>query len=167
MFIEKDAYYKMIREEYTREKRSGRYSKKILNFISNNMIDRKNFEKKCYNALFYEIQRHYLDFIFQADTSFQDILDAISEGKLRSYGYKMKNNVIYEFSGHGQDAYSSNPVTQFDEILAEYISLLKSPLGEEFIDKLKHIFGNEFIQTLDEYYEKMNLYVNMNKRYLK
>ena len=87
-------------------------------------------------------------------TAVNDIVDAIYEGKFWDSKLTLENGEeIESCSGHGIYYYLSES-NQFDEIIAEYSQLIKTPKAKEGLDLLEYILGSEFVNNLKEYYEK-------------
>lgn len=81
-----------------------------------------------------------------------DILDAIYEGELHSgvlqneTGEKIKRT-----AGHGI-SYYSNPYHGFDEMIANFATIIKLPNSEENLNTLKDMIGEEVFKMLREFY---------------
>lgn len=101
-------------------------------------------------------KKEYLEAMYRSKyaeySAIGDILDAIYEGDL--YSEKIKNQegeIISNISGHGI-AYYYATKHGFDEMIANFSVLLKSPNSKEFLDLLKNIVGEEFYNMLSTYY---------------
>lgn len=84
-----------------------------------------------------------------------DIIDAICEGTYFDGFLLDKNGVqIRAIGGHGTRYFARNKVNMFNEMIANYNSLLKLKDSEEYILLLRQIVGNELVDLLDEYYNE-------------
>ena len=87
-----------------------------------------------------------------------DIVDAIFEGQYWDGKLMLPGNKSIEpTSGHGI-YYYMDETNQFDEIIANYSQILKSPNRKEGLELLENVLGIEFANKLKEYYEQNIVY---------
>lgn len=81
-----------------------------------------------------------------------DIFDSILVGRYKSESVIYDGNVVNHAYGHGINYYERGDKTQFDEVMANLSSILKSDECNETIDYMKYLFGEEYINLLINYY---------------
>lgn len=90
-----------------------------------------------------------------------DIIDAVFEGEFYHSKLKTKDNEqIKGVFGHGIGYYYSKDIV-FQEIIANYSSLIKSDRKEESLEILRAMVGNELIDLLDNFYQNKMINSNM------
>ena len=81
-----------------------------------------------------------------------DILDAIYEGELHSGVLKdLEGEKIKRTAGHGI-SYYSNSKHGFDEMVANFASIIKSRDSQKTLNLLRDIVGEEMFDMLGEFY---------------
>jgi len=98
----------------------------------------------------------YTDAIMRSEygnyMAISDILDAIYLGELHSSFLKNeKGEKIKGTAGHGV-SYYYNTSHGFDEMVANFASLVKSNKSEEMLNLLKYVVGDELYNILSEFY---------------
>jgi hypothetical protein len=82
-----------------------------------------------------------------------DILDSIFIGKFRSNELRDSDgNIIKSCYGHGVAYYERDVSWSFDETMANYSAIAKSPDAREIFAYLKNIVGERFMNLIEEYY---------------
>jgi len=90
-------------------------------------------------------------FLFYGNiTAVSGIIDAMFLGKFHDGELVYSGNRIKPCSGHGSGYFKLHV---FDEMIANYISLLKSRKSQSDILLLREIVGNEVVDVLHNYYE--------------
>ena len=125
------------------------YDEEIIKYLKENISIEEEY-KEYYNKITSE--ELSLIYIEKYKTSIIDIIDAIKKGKIYDEGLHINGNIIH--IGHGGDYYESENII-FDEILAQYTSIIKSPYKEEALNILKKIVGPELIEILDKFNEEL------------
>ena len=82
-----------------------------------------------------------------------DIIDAIFEGQFCDCALTFEGREIQGSFGHGSEYYGGNLNLEFNEIIANYSSIIKSRHGPEMIIYLRSIVGDEFVDFIAHYYE--------------
>lgn len=84
-----------------------------------------------------------------------DIYDGIFKGKFKGgVLVDTKGEKIKPAYGHGIEYYSRNSGWIFDEMMANYSGIAKSPLSETGLQQLREYLGEELFNMLTEYYQK-------------
>ena len=81
-----------------------------------------------------------------------DIIDAIYNGRLRDNLFLNEKDSIKLLFGHGIKYYERESVA-FVEMLADYITILKSEQSELSIKYLRYLVGDEIVDMLDNFYK--------------
>jgi len=99
-----------------------------------------------------ELKHFILSIEFSSFASIADILDAIYEGELHSGVLKNEHGEkIEKTAGHGIQYYSLTK-HGFDEIVADFATIVKSKNSEEMLKLLNHLIGDELYQLISEFY---------------
>ena len=89
---------------------------------------------------------------YDAFIAIGDIIDAITKGNFQSNLLRNdKNEKIESAYGHGIRYYSLK-THGFDEMVANYSSIIKSKHSNEILKLLRNIVGDELVDLLDEFY---------------
>lgn len=99
----------------------------------------------------------------QADIfmSVADIIDAVSRGHFSAGKLKdISGNRIRPCAGHGLFYYNVEKSLVFDEIMANYSTIIKSPRSEEGIYWLRKCLGDELLSFISNYYNNIMLASN-------
>ena len=137
----------------------------ILNNTEISVIQNNNYDKNNSNQTNTpsdaEIQLSVL-------LELEDIVDALVSGESHDLGlhYEIDDNHIVQKSeksaGHGREYYA-NTGNEFEEILANYQSIMLLDPNNELFSMLKNILGHEFVEFLDDRCEQMNSTKIINK----
>ena len=117
-----------------------------------------------------ECESLLLENLYYNLTSVSDILDAIYAGKYIDGRLKYNGRIIKGEWGHGQEYYMIGTELIFNEILADYSRIIKSPNPKEGIEMLTYYVGKELVDFLHRYYQEhildvvVNEYKNNNRR---
>lgn len=156
-----EEFLEMSKESKIEEYISQGYTQEELDLILNEsftleqyLLNQKRIkcEEMCDNILI----SYYSELI-----AICDIVDAIFQGDF--YHSKLKTEDEEEIKGvfgHGIGYYYSIDI-MFQEIIANYSSLIKSDRKEESILILKSMIGNELIELLDDFYQNKIINSNM------
>ncbi len=96
-------------------------------------------------------------------TSISDILDAIYRGKYIDKCLEYNGQIICGEWGHGQEYYMIGTELIFNEILADYSRIIKSPNPQEGIEMLTYYVGEELVDFLNRYYQEHILDATINE----
>ena len=117
-----------------------------------------------------ECESLLLENLYYNLTSVSDILDAIYAGKYIDGRLEYNGRIIKGEWGHGQEYYMIGTELIFNEILADYSRIIKSPNPKEGIEMLTYYVGKELVDFLHRYYQEhildvvVNEYKNNNRR---
>lgn len=114
-------------------------------------IKRKECERLIFENTYYNL------------TSISDILDAIYKGKYRDNKLVFNNKIIPGYWGHGEKYFMSGTEIIFNEILADYSRIIKSPNPQEGIQVLTYYVGAELVDFLHRYYQENILDAAINE----
>lgn len=73
-------------------------------------------------------------------------------GRYKSEAIVYDGNIVNQAYGHGINYYERGEKTQFDEVIANISSILKSDECNETIEYMRYLFGEELINFLTNYY---------------
>lgn len=166
-----DDYFNDIRSEksieyiknylsWNKEQRINEYIKKGYRRETLEQIFKHTFTVEEYLKQHEQILKTELrDIIFRCEYGYYlavgDIMDAIFMGSFFDEKLKNKNGeVIKGCSGHGIYYYNSEEIKAFDEIMANYSQILKSPHRVEGLNLLRNMVGNKMADLIDEYYRQ-------------
>lgn len=163
-------YLNQIKLDLTEAVNDQSYPKEIIDFII-----KKGISSKSEFILQYELNE-ILEIVMARTnmelnlyTALEDIFDALSLGIFSTSGITINDNKKEQFvSGHGEEYYNEHSFNSekaaFSEIIAQYVTIIKSPNAKELINTLADIMGQEFVDMLQNFYE--NMYVD-DKSYTK
>lgn len=148
-----NGYLEKCKIEKRKEYLQNGYSKDRIDELLNNSFNLNEYM----NSLKKKEKRELTDAILRTRygsfIALGDILDAIFIGKYKSEALIYNNeNIIPEGYGHGIAYFEKGIDTMFDEIVANFSSIIKSYDRNETISYLKDIAGEEFINLLNNYY---------------
>ena len=99
---------------------------------------------------------------------FQNFIDAFAFGKINTKLFfepidiPTSTHTEEYFKASGK--FKTNPEVAFQELLANYIGLKKSPKGKKYITILEDIFSKDFIRLLDEFYLQIDKKIELKYR---
>ena len=128
------------------------YTKEELELVLNESFTIEQYIISQKRIKIEEMSNNLLCSYYSELISICDIIDAIFEGDF--YHSKLQTNdgkKIKGVFGHGIGYYYSSDIC-FQEILANYSSLMKSSRKEESLSILKSLVGEELIELLDNFY---------------
>ncbi len=148
------------KEEKIREYKEKGYSEEDLEVLFAN-----TFTVKEYAIMHKKIQKRELidtinSSLLAPMRSMGDIFDAIYQGKFLSGKLFFEGKKIKPVTGHGLFYYNFDKDMVFNEILADYRTIIMSENSEEYIEKLRYYVGDELVDFLDYYYNNTLLKVS-------
>ena len=155
-----DYLLKSKKEKVSQYKKKG-YSEEDISLLFSN-----SFSIREYALMHKRIQKEeYVDAISSSllacEIAIGDIIDAIYQGNFLSGNLLYWDMKIMPVSGHGLFYYNYNENTIFDEVLANYRTIMMSENSEEYLNKLRYYVGNELVDFLDNYYKNVLLKGNV------
>ena len=170
---------KLVDEVYMKDYQLSEYDKETIEqFINRKKEDHKKiylekgYDEETINTIFNQIytveeyieqdkrikREELIDAIIRSEygsfMTISDIIDAIYNGKFRSGELINKDgNIILPCPGHGIAYYSKGTNWSFDELIANFSAILKSPDRREILSYLKRIVGEEFVNYMENYYK--------------
>lgn len=151
LYEEKDEEYKKEIEEYLNSTKLPEWIEKRVN---RNVLTEEYYQRDK------RIKIETLKIIimrcrFPEICIISDILDTITFGKYGSFQLKDKdNNILNCLFGHGAAYYREDKYLIFNEMFANYVSLIKLKNSEEAILLLRQIVGDGIVDMLDNYYKE-------------
>jgi len=128
------------------------FSEETLDIILNGIFTTEEYFEQQKRIIINQYADDIIRSEFDSLGAIGDILDAIYEGELRSGVLKNANGeTIKRTMGHGI-AYYSNQYHGFDEMVANFASIIKLPNSEERLYTLKELVGEEVFNMLSEFY---------------
>ncbi len=131
-------------------------NEKLLNDDIDNLYDcsEEEYESRFRKIKIEEIKTNLLYEKYSAYAAMSDMLDAIYNGRLKAGVLKDKDGQKIELLfGHGIDYYNV-PHNIFNELIADYVEIIKEKDGEEALSFLRYVVGNEIVDLIEYYYEK-------------
>ncbi len=134
------------------------FSDEDLELLFNKEFNIKNYEQQHKRIKTAEMKDVMIRCEYGYLIAVCDIVDAIFEGQYWDGKLMLPGNKSIEpTSGHGI-YYYMDETNQFDEIIANYSQILKSPNRKEGLELLENVLGIEFANKLKEYYEQNIVY---------
>ena len=93
--------------------------------------------------------------IFASFRSIGDIFDAIYQGNFISGNLYYRGNKIEPITGHGLFYYNHDKKYIFDEVFADFRTIMLSENSEEYLNELRYYVGNELVDFLNNYYNSI------------
>ena len=149
--LQLEKFLLMSKEEKKKEFQND-YSEEVLDTILSSNYSVNQFleqRKKIEEDEMFEAMMRQENAAFIA---IGDIIDAIYLGKFNNNVLRdEKLSFIEQASGHGI-AYYSNPVHGFDEMIAEYGTIIKSKSNDGILNYLRYIVGDEVVDMIEDAY---------------
>ena len=146
------AAYLALSKDDERDRYKDDFPKEVLETILSKSYSVDEYISQQKKLAFSEVLDTKLRNEYASFTSIGDIIDAIYIGKFQNGVLRDDiQETIAPTYGHGI-SYYQNPMHGFDEILANYGTIIKSKNSEETISILRYIVGNELVDTLDDFY---------------
>lgn len=148
------------KEEMLQEYLSKGYTKETLDIILNDSFTIDEFLAKKKEIEIEEVCDAIMRNNYDAFISIGDIIDAITDGKMRSNLLNNKQGgVIPHAYGHGVRYYckndeKTNTKYKFTEMIANYASIVKSKDSVKILSMLRKIVGDELFFMLDNFYKE-------------
>ncbi len=140
------------KEERTKTYLEKGYSEETLDIIFSDSFTLDEFVKQKKQIEIYELLDTIMRYEYDAFIAIGDIIDAITRGNFQSNLLRNdKNEKIESAYGHGVRYYSLKE-HGFDEMVANYSSIIKSKHSNEILKLLRNIVGDELVDLLDEFY---------------
>ena len=149
------------KEEQKRKYIEKGYSEETLDLIFSSTFTLEEFIKQKREVEQAEMVDVIMRYEYDAFTAISDILDAITYGKFRSGLLSTEQNeTINPFYGHGIRYYTRDALSGFQEMIANYETIIKSKKSKEMIDLLRYYVGDELVNMLEEFYtvEMLNIH---------
>ena len=151
-------YLRMSKKEKMKIYKAKGYREEDLEILFNDA-----FTVKEYAMMHRRIQKRELrdvlnSTIFAPSRSIGDILDAIYQGKFMSGNLFYMGEEIEPVTGHGLFYYNHDKKYIFDEILADFRTIMMSDESEKYLKELRYYVGNELVDFLNNYYN--NIMIN-------
>ena len=143
-------YRKRIEEILDEAEKNNSYSKEIIDYLKENISIDEEY-KMYYNKVSINEFSHL--YIEDYKETIIDIIDALKKGKIYDEGIKINSSIIKQI-GHGSDYYNIGK-KDFEEIIANYNEIIKSPYKEEALKILEGIVGKELIEILEQFNEEL------------
>jgi len=129
------------------------YKEEDVSFILNRSFTVEEYLEQHKQIMKDTILEIVLDTEYDTYLAIADILDAIYGGMyLDGMLVDSNGNKIRCTFGHGISYYRSKKSLVFDEIIANYSQIDKSPKRKEALQLLRGIVGDEFVNFIEKYY---------------
>ena len=150
---EVQAYLSEIKDRKRREYLQEGYSEETLDTILNRTFTAEEVVAQDRRIRKFNLVDAVLKTEYAAFSAIGDMLDAIVGGTLRS-GQLLneESKIIPHGCGHGIAYYSREAENIFNETLANFALIFKSPEARETLNYLKGLVGEEYINLLFNYY---------------
>ena len=153
-------YETFFNETIKRAENDDTYSKDVIEYVKNHFII-EDVYRQYYNQYYADLLAgKSVEYYF---SSIIDIVDALCEGEIFDEGIEVDgyiNNI-----GHGKEYFKSIK-KRFEEIFADYVTIIKSHHKDEALMYLESIVGRELIEILDNYYKDLTYRLDEPKRIL-
>lgn len=153
-------YETFFNELIKRAENDDTYSKDVIEYVKNHFII-EDVYRRYYNQYYaHLLARKSVEDYF---SSIIDIVDALCVGEIFEEGIELDGytqNVVY-----GKEYFKSIK-KRFNEILADYVTIIKSHHKDEALMYLESIVGRELIEILDNYYKDLTYRLDEPKRIL-
>lgn len=153
-------YETFFNELIKRAENDDTYSKDVIEYVKNHFII-EDVYRRYYNQYYAHllasksVEDYFLSII--------DIVDALCEGEIFDEGIELDDYI--KKIGHG-NRYFKPIENRFQEILADYVTIIKSHHKDEALMYLESIVGRELIEILDNYYKDLTYRLDEPKRIL-
>ena len=121
------------------------------------MLDQEEYEDYFKANVLNTLLTVMLNEPFGVYYSISDVFDALSKGNLWERQIAIDGKTIIPLGGHGGEYYLREG-SDFREILAQYIAIIKSKKSSEGIEILTDILGKDFVDFFKDYYENLIVY---------
>ena len=157
-----DDYLKRVQADLMSATNEPDYPKEYIEYLSGRILSFEEFSLYFDTVLKWEYIFLKRDMALNYELYLEDIFDALSGGQFLSEG--TDDDINYFITGHGCSYYLDDYDCSlaFTEILAQYITIVKSPKAKELLGILSDIMGAEFVDMLGEFYN--NMYVEDKKQ---
>ena len=149
--IKLEKFLKLAKKQQKQRFQSD-YSEDVLDVIMTKSYSVDKFIEQRKKIEELEVYEAILDNEYVAFFAIGDIIDAIFLGQL--YNGVLKNtdgSYIQIDTGHGIDYYSDSE-NGFDEMIAEYGTIIKSKNNKEMLSYLRYIVGDEVVDMIEDVY---------------
>lgn len=123
-------------------------------FAKHPVITAKEFLEKEKEIKRKECERLIFENTYPDLASVADILDAIYKGKYFEGKLNYEDKTLKCKWGHGEEYYMIGMELVFNEILADYSRIIKTPNPQEGLEKLRLYVGDELVELLNKYYQE-------------
>lgn len=140
------------REEQKKMYLDKGYSEETISIILAEPFTLEEFAEQKKKIEIGELKDVIMRYDYDGFIAIGDIIDAISGGRFRGGILKNDDNEeIKSAYGHGVRYYSREN-NGFEEMIANYASIIKSKKGDETIKLLRYYVGDELVDMLDNFY---------------
>ena len=143
------------REEKTKFYLDKGYPKETLDIIFDNIYSLDEYLKQDRRIKKEELVDSIMRSEYGSFIAVGDVIDAIFSGKFKSRELRDESGrIIRPGYGHGISYYSRGFDWSFDETIANFSSIVKSPLSREIFQMIKEIVGEQYLNLIYNYYEQ-------------
>lgn len=161
--LEIDEFLNKKQEEKKEEFKTLGLSDECLDTILGNMFTTEEYFEQQKRIIINEYVEDIIRGEFEIFCVIGDILDAIYEGELFSGELKNESGKkIKRTAGHGI-SYYSNQQHGFDEMIANFSYILKTPNLKENLDIIRQLIGEEAFNMINDFYINNIIYSNADK----
>ena len=148
-------YLEKSKEEKKQEYLKKGYSEEDLNILFQNTFSVKEYARMHKRIQCRELEEVLKSSILGASRSIGDILDAIYQGNFLAGKLYYEGKPVDPVTGHGLFYYNYDPSRVFDEILADYRTIMMSQDSDKYLSDLRYYVGDELVDFLDNYYNNI------------
>ena len=153
-------YETFFNELINRAENDDTYSEDVIEYVRNHFVI-EDIYRQYYNRYYAYLlaDKSVEDYFY----SIIDIVDALCEGEIFDEGIEVDGYINH--IGHGKEYFK--PIKKrFEEIFADYVTIIKSHHKDEALMYLESIVGRELIEILDNYYKDLTYRLDKPKRIL-
>lgn len=147
-----EEFLQLSKEEKQKKYIENGYSNETLDVLLDDALSLDEYLSQEKRIKKLELQDTILRTKYGAFVTIGDIFDSVLMGRYKSEAIIYDGNIVNQAYGHGINYYERGEKTQFDEVIANISSILKSDECNETVEYMKELFGEEFIDFLTNYY---------------
>lgn len=147
-----EEFLKSSKEEKRKKYLEIGYSNETLDILLDDSLSLDEYLAQEKRIKKQELKDAILRTKYGAFIAIGDIFDSILMGRYKSEAIVYDGNIVNQAYGHGINYYERGEKTQFDEVIANISSILKSDECNETIEYMRYLFGEELINFLTNYY---------------